>query len=177
MIDYLRENYEVPAKAATLAARLSEGVLGKALELLGDGEDANRQSFRSYGLRLFKAALTESGAAFAALAEELLNLRDRGRLTALLGLWQSLARDCQYLAVTGDAAGLTNVDLVQGVKELSGQFASARRTAALVGAIENTLADSRRNVHIPLALAALAFRMRAAIEAPVGPGTFTAGTN
>ncbi|MGD8922944.1 MAG: hypothetical protein PVH24_06815, partial [Candidatus Zixiibacteriota bacterium] len=90
---------------------------------------------------------------------------NRDEVRDLLLLWQSLIRDCHYFAASGEEEGLTNVDFIPEIKQLSSYFSNLALAGALVDHIKNTLADFARNVHIQTALAALTLKLQMSVKA------------
>lgn len=155
---YLVAKYGLEPERARIVARLSEGVPGRAVELAAEfGVD--EQSDRAVGARLFEMVTTANNAQAVSLIVDHFKPRDKAQAESLLRLWQSLLRDSHYLAVTGDKANLTNIDLVTAVEKSSARLVDAQTASELINQIKNTLADFERNVHIPTALAALSFQM------------------
>ncbi len=158
---YLMERYQVPPDRAKLLARLSEGSIGKALDLAptleGDGG-----SWRQAGFHLFGTLFGESGAEAVSVLNERVNMKDRAEVMQLMAFWQSLIRDCTDVSVSGDSSDITNIDLVEEIRTLAVHFQGARPATEMTARIKLTLADLQRNVHIPGALAALVLDLRTA---------------
>ena len=158
---YLMEQYQVPSERADLLARLSEGSIGAALDLVST-MDGDGGSWRQVGFHLFRQLFGESGAEAVAVLNERVNMKDRAEVLQLLAFWQSLIRDCTVVGVSGDASDITNIDLADGIRTLAAHFQGAHPAAEMTDRIKLTLADLQRNVHIPGALAALVLDLRAA---------------
>jgi len=158
--EYLRERYQVSSERAQLLATISDGSLGRAVEMAGTapGDETSR---RSVGLMLFKSLLTESPAVTVAHMIDLVKPRDFGQAADLLKLWQSFIRDCIAFTVLDDEKVIANIDFQAELKRLSTRFDPSRSGPAMVDQIKNSLADLRLNVHIHGALAALALRLKA----------------
>ncbi|MEW5994433.1 MAG: hypothetical protein AB1744_08550, partial [Candidatus Zixiibacteriota bacterium] len=159
IVDYLREHYEVSENKATLSARLSDGSLGRAIDMISI-EDKADDSQRAVAFMLFKSLLTDPAPQTLSELTELVGGRDRGQAENLLVLWQSLTRDCSNYAVTGDESTIINIDFESEIKRLAGRFRSHQLPERITQQIKNALADLRRNVHIHGALAALALRIK-----------------
>lgn len=164
MTTYLTTNYDLDDKKARLIARLAEGSLGHALDLI-DGEEETALSRRAVGMLLFKSLLNNPSPETIGLITEMVSPTDRGEVEELLRLWQSLIRDAHYYAATGHQDGLSNVDLAAELKQFGAPLGDVRLTSDVIGLIKNALADLRRNVHIQTALAALALKLKAALAA------------
>jgi DNA polymerase-3 subunit delta' len=162
--DYLKENYGLSDSRATLLSRLSDGVMGRAVELAGS-DDEDHLSRRAVGMLLFKSLFNEPGPNVISLVTEMVNVNNRGEAEELLRLWLSLIRDCHYYTATGADTDLINIDFTAELKQLSQRLGEVRLADAMVGIIKNTLADFRRNVHIQTALAALSLKLKAAVAA------------
>ena len=156
---YLRDRYDLSEKKATLVARTAEGILGRAVEMAGSGEDSD-SSRRAVGFRLFKSLLDDDAPSTVSHVVDSIGERNRGDAEHLLHLWQSLLRDCTTLAVTGDDAGVVNVDFKTELKRLSDHFIDPALVVRTTENIKITLADFRRNVHIHGALAALILKVK-----------------
>ena len=163
MVDYLTEEYEMGSDQAKLAARLSDGVMGRAVDMSG-GIDDEGQAQRETAMDLFRSMFLDPSPVSVASICDRVNPRDRGSADELLRVWQSLARDAHYFAVSNDAGGMTNVDFASKLKELAPCFAEAGRTDRILAAIKNTLADFSLNVHIHTALAALSLQLKSVAE-------------
>ncbi|MBU0983302.1 MAG: hypothetical protein KKA42_05500 [candidate division Zixibacteria bacterium] len=163
-VRYLQEHYQAGDTRARLSARLSDGNLGRAIELAASDDSAD-SSDRAVGLLLFRTLFTESNPAVIGQAFDLLNPGDRGALEEMLRLWQTLIRDCAFYAGTGDEEALINIDFVKDVRNISRNFNDSSLAGRLTDTIKNALADLRLNVHIQPALVALLLRLRADIAA------------
>ena len=156
--EYLVEKYGLSGVRATLIARLSQGVPGRAIDLT-DSEDEDSTSRRAVGMLLFKSLFKEPGWSVLSQMQDMVNLGNRGEVADMLHLWQLLLRDGHYYAVTGEESGLINVDFAPELKQISPALADPQRVGQMVQSIKNTLADSARNVHIQTALAALSLKL------------------
>jgi DNA polymerase-3 subunit delta' len=158
MIKHLRENHRIPEEKASIAARISEGILSKAIQV-AQSLSSDDSAFRHTALDLFAAIFQRSPAEQMVRMRDNLNFRDRGQIESLLDMWQTLIRDCHYIATADSTEGLTNLDLAERIRPLASAFADSRSAETMVAAIKNTLADMRRNVHIQTALAALTLQL------------------
>lgn len=161
--EYLVQKYELSQTRATLIARLSQGIPGRAIDLT-DTEDEDKTSRRAVGMLLFKSLFREPGWSVISQIQDMVNLANRGEVTEILNLWQLLLRDAHYFAVTGEESELINVDFAPELKQLSPALADPQRVSQMIQLIKNTLADSVRNVHIQTALAALSLKLIAIVR-------------
>ncbi|MEA3297307.1 MAG: hypothetical protein U9R56_05535 [candidate division Zixibacteria bacterium] len=161
---YLMEKHNISENRARLLTRLSGGSLGRALSMIEFDQDED-SSRRAVGFLLFKSMFLETGSDIIAHMTDLVNLKDQGEVAELLRLWQSLIRDCARFAIVGDDDELTNIDFASELKKLSAAFSNPKLAPDMVASIKNTLADLRRNVHIPGALTALALKLKSSIGA------------
>jgi DNA polymerase-3 subunit delta' len=156
---YLTDRYSIAPDRARLLIRLSDGSLGRAIELIGAGDEADASN-RAVGLLLFKSLFEDKSVDTVAHINELVNLRDRGEAVEMLVLWQSLLRDTAACRALGEEAKLVNLDFAGELKRLSSGLAGSRELAQMVEEIKITLADLRLNVHIQGALTSLALRLK-----------------
>ena len=161
--EYLVEKYELSQTRATLIARLSQGVPGRAIDLT-DTEDEDSTSRRAVGMLLFKSLFRDPGWSVISQMQDMVNLSNRGEVTEMLNLWQLLLRDAHYYAATGEESELVNVDFAPELKQLSPALSDPQIAGQMVQSIKNTLADSARNVHIQTALAALSLKLIAIVR-------------
>jgi hypothetical protein len=166
IIDYLKDRYGASEKRATLMARLSRGLPGRAVKLALEEEE--EQSNRSIGWLLFKSIFGQSPADTVYLITDQVNDRDRGQAEDILTLWQSLIRDCAHYAICGEDDQLTNVDFGSDIGEMSRVFQDSTVADRMTVEIKNTLDDFRYNVHIQTALVALALKLSRIVR---GAGT------
>lgn len=159
--EYLVGHYGLSPEKAMLYAQVTDGNLGRAVELAAD-EDHDDISQRATGFLLFKSLFLES--APDAISRMLEFTTNRGEAESLLLFWGSLVRDCAGYAVAGDDEQIINRDYTVEIKKLSQSFADPEVASAMTEEIKNTLADMRRNVHIQPSIAALALRLGAAVK-------------
>lgn len=158
--EILKRSDNIAPELAARSARLADGSLGRALELCLETDDDN-SSVRAIGLTLFKSLMIDNPPDILANINELLGTTNRGEVVQIIGLWQSLIRDCAGFAVNKDTSLIDNIDFVEDIKKLSARFTDHRRSAHMIEAIKFTLADIKLNVHIPTALMILALKIRA----------------
>lgn len=166
IVAYLKNRHDVSETRARLAARISEGRLGKALRMVAGDDDDSVAGARAVGLMLFKSLVENSGPDLVSQIQELVNPQDRGGVEDLMRLWQSLIRDCSYYSATGDEAELVNVDFLAEIKQLSPNFVESTAVVRMVDIIKNSLADHALNVHISPALVAMVLRLKNCLGAP-----------
>lgn len=166
IVDYLKDRYGASEKRATLMARLSRGLPGRAVKLALEEEE--EQSNRSLGWLLFKSMFGQSPADTVYLITDQVNPRDRGQAEDILTLWQSLVRDCAHYAICGEDDDITNIDFGADIAEMSRAFRDSSVSERMMVEIKNTLDDFRYNVHIHTALVALALKLSRIVR---GAGT------
>lgn len=157
---YLTEQYSVDDAKALRLARLSEGNLGVALNMIGGDDDGDELSQRAVGFLLFKSMMLDSGPTTTAHIVDLLGANDRSQAEEMLRLWQTLIRDCTHYASTGDPEQIVNSDFQPDIIKFAQPFERADVASSVTTEIKNTLADIRLNVHIPTAIAALVLRLQ-----------------
>jgi DNA polymerase-3 subunit delta' len=160
---YLIDNYELTETKASLLSNISEGSIGRALELV-DVHDESQRARRSEMFLVFKSLFNETGGETLAHMNDLLNFRDRSETMELLRLWQLLIRDCSRYAVMRNENEIINIDFKTDIIALSQNFPSADISTEMTSNIKNTLADLDRNVHIQGALMALALKLKKNIK-------------
>ena len=162
---YLMENYNQEETKALRMARLSEGNLGVALDMVSSEDNGDELSQRSVGFLLFKSMFLDSGPTATSHIVELLAGNDRSQAEEILRLWQSLIRDCAHYAATSEPEQIVNSDFRTDLIAFARQFENAEVVSVMTAEIKNTLADIRLNVHIPTAIVALVLKLREAIRA------------
>lgn len=158
---YLSTKYGIAQEKALLFAKVTDGNVGRAVELASD-EENEELSQRATGFLLFKTLILEPGPEAVSRALEF--IQDRGQAESVLLFWGSLIRDCANYAVTGDETQIINLDYAADIKRLSQPFVDPEVAPAMTTAIKNTLADLQRNVHIQPSVAALSLRLGAALR-------------
>jgi DNA polymerase-3 subunit delta' len=162
-VDYLVERYEIKSERAKLLARIADGSLGHAIDMVDQDESADT-SGRAVGFFLFKSLVWQDGAQMTAHINEMLNPRDRGEAEGILNLWQSLIRDCASLAISGSDEDIINTDFAADIRKMAVRFANPAVSLRMADGIKITLADLRRNVHIQGALTSLALKLKSAMK-------------
>lgn len=167
MVGWLQRDHGVSEKQARIVSRITGGVPGRALELIDDSAD-EELSRRSTAFLAYKTLFGESTPPLVNVMMDVSSRNDRGAAEELLRQWQGLIRDCAYYAATADDGRLTNIDYLKDISRLSTAFGDPALAGGLVEIIKNTLADLERNVHIQLALVAMALKLRSYIRASAG---------
>jgi len=160
---YLIENYGLTEIKASLLSKISEGSIGRALELI-EVQDDTKKARRSEMFLIFKSLFNESGGETLSHMNDLLNFRDRSETMGLLRLWQLLIKDCSRYAVTQSEDEIINIDFKTDIIALSQNFPTGDISIEMISTIKNTLADLDRNVHIQGALMALALKLKKNIK-------------
>ncbi len=163
LVDYLTRNYQATETAARLAVRVCRRSLGKALGMVA-GDTAAGADRRAIGLMLFRGLMLDPEPDLISQMSDLLNFRDRGSAVEMIQLWQSLVRDCAYLAGSGDTLDLVNVDFQSEIESIAPRLADPGVVQRVVETTKNTLADLRLNVHIQPALVAMALKLKKDME-------------
>ncbi|MEW5795823.1 MAG: hypothetical protein AB1772_05635 [Candidatus Zixiibacteriota bacterium] len=163
IVRYLVEKYKVSETEARRAARVTERSLGRAISILPvEGEE--RSDTREIAWILFRALVHGSASELVGRMSESLNFRDRGQAQELVLAWQSLLRDCAWMAHTGDDAELVNVDHTHEISEMAVRFGDASAVQRMIVTTKNTLADLQLNVHIQPALLAMALKLKVDLQ-------------
>jgi len=165
-VDYLVSRYDLVENRARLVVRVCEGNIGQALGMVETAEE-DESSGRAVGFLLFKSLFTESKPSAVSLITELVRSNDRGAVERLLGLWQSLIRDCTHYAATGEDDDLVNIDFASELRRIARFFEDSQVAVMMTDCIKKALADFRLNVHIQTSLAALVLKLKSYIPAIV----------
>lgn len=164
--DHLLMHYGLTEEQATLLARLADGSLGQAIRMAASHEDDS--SPRQDAMDVFETLFVGDGVETIEVLGARLDSKDRGQALGLLQNWQSLLRDCVDYASFADPDRLTNIDFIDRLAPLARYLHGSQPAAGMAAQIKMTLADMRRNVHIPGAMAALALRLRRCIHLAQG---------
>ena len=156
---YLEANYEISAKRADLVARICDGSIGKAIDMIAD-DDEGEASQRGLWLLLFKSLFSEAPAEAMARMTDVVGSRAAADASGMLELWQSLLRDCSGMAVIDDDSAVVNIDFIQELRKLAPLFSDVRLSRRITEHIKNALDDMRRNTHIHGTVAALMLRIQ-----------------
>lgn len=163
VVDYLVQNYGATETDARTKARVMERSLGRAVAAVAitEGEETDQ---RGVGLLLFKTLVTEPASEVVGRMFDMLNFTDRGAAENLIALWQSLIRDCAYLANAADENELVNIDFTPEIRQMAPALSDPQVVQQMVETTKNTLADLPLNVHIQPALIAMALKLKADLE-------------
>lgn len=161
---YLMEHYQIPEQRAILFARVTDGNLGRAIELASN-EESEELSQRATGFLLFKSLFKDPAAETISQAMALMGDGGRSQTEDLLLFWGTLIRDCANYAASGDADQIINCDFSAEITRLSEHFTEPSPAPAMIAALKNALADIRLNVHIQPSIAALLLKLGAAVRA------------
>lgn len=164
VVKHLQEHYQATESSASLAARVCDRSLGRAIKMVSDSA-AQETDQRSVGLMLFKVFMTGSTPELVTKLSDLINFNDRGGAEQLVRLWQSLIRDTAWYANTGDVSDLINIDFQSEFAAIAPRLANPAVVEGMVTTTKNTLADLARNVHIQPALVAMALKLKMDLEA------------
>ena len=144
----LREGYGIVEERARLAARLSGGRPGRALQLARD-EEALQQ--RGEWLAEALQLLDEDHVGRFRYAENA--SKDRDQLRAILDVWLSLWRDV-LMQKGGEDAAMANIDQEADIVRVAAGL-KLQAIREFVASIQDTLFELRGNVHPRLAFEAL----------------------
>jgi DNA polymerase-3 subunit delta' len=160
---YLTTNYEITEKRAALVARICDGSIGRAIEMIAEADEGEAPQ-RALWLLMFKSLFSDSAAQAISRMTDVIGGRAAGDVAGMLGLWQSLLRDCTGMAVVEDDSAVVNIDFLQELTKLAPFFSDARVSHRITAHIKNALDDMRRNTHIHGTLAALILRIQREIR-------------
>ncbi|MDZ4723701.1 MAG: hypothetical protein SGI97_07340 [candidate division Zixibacteria bacterium] len=163
--EYLKSRYSAFESRARLAARLSEGSPGRAVQLVQTGGD-DEQSARATAFLLYKSLFAKKTQDSISLAVDLLQGATVADAEQILRLWQTFLRDSVCLAATGEDADLINIDIAAELNECSYPFNNAKVAARVTDLYKFMLADLKRNVHIQTAFVGLMLKARREIHSP-----------
>jgi len=153
----LKQNYRVPEKKASLYAKISNGSLGKAIELV-QGE---KENIRQDAMGLIKTALEEKTVEIIERIDELQNKWDRNSILEMFEFLISLFRDIYLTLETSCSQKLINHDIASEVVKLSEKFKRQNKIEEALKAIDQIRMECKtRNVNLKLALLTLCFQLR-----------------
>ena len=152
----LVQHVQADAKRARIAARLSQGSIGKALAFLPDGDEPGAlEALRLEARELLAAATSPNAAARLAAAHATAPSGARGSFLDTLDFLSLWIRDLAAVAEGADDL-VVNADALKWLKELSVRHPGAARGAAdAVHLIEHTRGLTTFNINPQLALASL----------------------
>jgi len=163
IVRYISDRYDEEADKLELIAGLSEGSLGRALELISD-ESAS--SLRQVSFYMFKGLFVKETSSAIATLIELLNPNDRGQGQVVLSHWQSFISDLIVIKYGREGSEIVNKDLRLELEKLAGHIYGYDQIGRMEEVIRDVLISLGRNAHMRLAFAALAFRLRDRIYLP-----------
>jgi len=153
----LKQNYRVPEKKASLYAKISNGSLGKAIELV-QGE---KENIRQDAMGLIKTALEEKTVEIIERIDELQNKWDRNSILEMFEFLISLFRDIYLTLETSCSQKLINHDIASELVKLSEKFKRQNKIEEALKAIDQIRMECKtRNVNLKLALLTLCFQLR-----------------
>ncbi len=161
---YLKNNYDISDKKSNLAAHISDGSPGEAIDIILDDAEDN-DSLRAVSFLLFRTLIDDASYETVSHINEMLTLNNRGKIESMLQFWQSLIRDSSNYAVNKSEDDIVNIDFLNEIKRLSQNFNSPELGLSMADNIKITLADMRRNVHIQGALTAMVIRIKSGLKA------------
>ena len=152
----LAQHAQADAKQARLAARLSQGSIGRALAFLpAEGEPGQLEALRLEARALLAAATSSNAAPRLSAAHALPPSGARGAFMDTLDFLTLWVRDLAAAAEGADDL-IVNADATKWLKELAARHPGAARGAAVaVHEIEATRGLTTFNINPQLALAAL----------------------
>ncbi len=150
----LIERKGTPKTNARLMAKLAEGSLSRAFELL----DGDLGQLRFDVVTFLRSALKRSPLAVHAEIERLTSGSDRTYLERTLSLLALWLRDVLVLRLTGSDDAVVNQDQLQDIRSFNAKFARAP-VETMIGFVEEAVRAVRSNAQIPLAFTVLALRL------------------
>ncbi len=154
--EYLIGRFDLTEKQAGLLARLSEGSIGRAINLIGDDESPVRQ----VAFLMFKTLIQKDTPSAVATINDLINPRNRGETEQVLLNWQSFLADIIQIKFGKDSKNIINLDLFSELEILSTKFADSNGFSKFVAHFDEFNSSFRLNVHIRPAITALVFNLR-----------------
>lgn len=137
-------------------ARQSQGSINEAISLLAESRDSDDSPLQLATL-FYRSLLESSNPAQAMrIADQIGD--DASQFARVLAHWQLLLRDHQRYAHTADRHLLVHDELAPFFHHHQAVGASPRLLHALLDLIDKSLADHRRNVHIPHLISSLSLQ-------------------
>jgi len=155
--EYLKSRYNLSGKQAELLSRLSEGSIGRAVNLIGDDDES---PVRQIAFLIFKALIQKDTPSAVATINDLLNPRNRGETEQVLLYWQSFLADIIQIKFGKNADNIINLDLLAELKAFAARFIESNDFSKFVTHFADFNTAFRRNVHIRPAMTALVFELR-----------------
>lgn len=165
VVDFLMQNRGIDAAAATVAARLAQGSIGRALAFLPDAEgDAPLEQVRRQAQDLLAAAADSAQSRLAA-AHAQSPAGARGGFSDVLEQLEIWCRDLAVVAA-GAEDDVINVDALDWLRALARRYPGAAAAGpALVDVVESARSLAAGNVNPQLTLAWLLRRMAGVLHA------------
>lgn len=157
IIEYLKSKYNLSEKRAELLARLSEGSIGRAINLFGDDDES---PVRQVAFLMFKALIQKDTPSAVATINDLINPRNRGETEQVLLCWQSFLADIIQIKFGKNAENIINLDLLTELETLSAKFIKSDDFSGFVTHFSDFNSSFRLNVHIRPAMTTLIFNLR-----------------
>ncbi len=155
--EYLVSRYNLSEKKAGLLARLSEGSIGRAVNLIGDDDES---PVRQVAFILFKALIQKDTPSAVATFNDLINPRNRGETEQVLLYWQSFLADIIQIKFGKNDENIINLDLFTELETLSARFIKSSDFSKFVSHFSDFNRSFGRNVHIRPAITALILELR-----------------
>lgn len=155
--EYLKSGYDLSEKRAGLLARLSEGSIGRAINLIGEDDES---PVRQVAFLMFKALIQKDTPSAVATINDLINPRNRGETEQVLLCWQSFLADVIQIKFGKNSENIINMDLLTELETLSGRFIESNDFSKFVTHFGDFNSSFRRNVHIRPAITTLVFNLR-----------------
>ncbi len=155
--EYLIGRYNLSEKKAGLLARLSEGSIGRAVNLIGNDDES---PVRQVAFLMFKALIQKDTPSAVATINDLINPRNRGETEQVLLCWQSFLADIIQIKFGKNAENIINLDLFTELETLSAKFIKSSDFSKFVTHFSDFNSSFSRNVHIRPAMTALIFDLR-----------------
>ena len=159
--DYLQHRYDINVEKAELIARLAEGSLGRAINMVKNEDDLPE---RQVAFLMFKALIQKDTPSAVATINDLYNPRDRGEVEEILRYWQSFFADIIQIKYGKQPDNMIHLDLRKELEILSGSVTENDYFSEFVNNFGGIIKSFRRNVHMRLAMTSLIIRLRMAIN-------------
>jgi DNA polymerase-3 subunit delta' len=145
---FLWENYRRPKPEINLLARLSAGRIGRALEI----DLSVYQEQRKEALELLRLLSKSNNRVRLIKAAEYLGRKlNREEFEQRMTVLTVALRDLFCLLTQGDAAQVTNIDIVPALRQLAGEW-TLEKIARLTDRIETLRRNLQQNIHRQIAL-------------------------
>jgi DNA polymerase-3 subunit delta' len=155
----LKERYQIPEEKASFYAKISNGSLGKALELL-QGE---KENIRQDAILLIKTSVESNTGKIVDQVGELQNKWDKNSILEMFEFLISLFRDIYLTLETfkTDKEQLLNYDIASEVVKLSEKFKRQNKVEEALKLVDRIRTDCKtKNVNLKLALLTLCLKLR-----------------